>query len=90
MKITIDTQADTYEDIRKVLHILSSILEKKGEAGTNFSESGTSTDTSNLMSMFGDNPSSAPNTPPDFSSFLNLSAGKVPEKKIERPQIQVY
>ena len=67
MKLTIDTQVDTYEDIKKVLHILNGILEKKdGGISSNFgvesyggsSSSGTSSsasgDTSNLMSMFGD------------------------------------
>ena len=29
MKLTIDTQVDTHEDIRKVLQILTSILENK-------------------------------------------------------------
>ena len=30
MRITIDTQHDTYDDIKKVLHILSGIIDQKG------------------------------------------------------------
>ena len=101
MKITIDTQHDTYEDIKKVLYILSGIIDKKelGEVSSNYgiSSSTPTADTTNLMSMFdSSSASSTPvkevlNTPPDFSSFLNIAAGKnVPEKRLDRPQIEVY
>ncbi len=102
MKITIDTQHDTYEDIKKVLHILSGIIDKRelGEVSSNYSaQSLAPVDTSNLMNMF-DAPASTaanvsvkevPNTPPDFSSFLNITSSKaIPEKRVERPQIEVY
>ena len=98
MKLTIDTQVDTYEDIKKVLHILNGILEKKdGGISSNFgvesyggsssSSNAASGDTSNLMSMFGDDGSAASNTekkdnPPDFSSFLNL----VNQNKDDKPK----
>ncbi len=82
MKLTIDTQTDKFEDIQKVLHILTNIIEKNG---SNSSTTGSltpssPTDTTNMMSMFSDdNTSSTPtqkeiaDTPPDFSSFLNLT-----------------
>jgi hypothetical protein len=66
MKITIDTKHDTHEDIRKVLHILTHILENKGTIATNTTlETSNNTEpvkevnSSNMMSMFA-NPS--PNT----------------------------
>src|SRR3989338_4858438 len=101
MKITIDTQHDTYEDIKKVLHILSGIIDKKelGEVSSNYAAPASApVDTSNMMNMFDSSAgviSSAsvkevPNTPPDFSSFLNITNGKVPEKRLDRPQIEVY
>ncbi len=103
MKLTIDTQVDTYEDIKKVLHILNGILERKdGGISSNFNvesygntSTGTSSsasgDTSNLMSMFGDDSSGSSamsnsmekkDNPPDFSSFLNL----VNQNKDDKPK----
>ena len=91
MKLTIDTQQDSYEDIKKVLHILTSIIQQKeGNIQTNFNSPGN-TDTTNLMSMFDDTAvsKSVPDTPPNFSSFLNLT--KKPEEiKKERPEIEFY
>lgn len=88
MKVTIDTQVDTQEDIRKMLQILTGILEKK--------EINQTADSTSMMDMFNDNPvndsSSAeksPDTPPDFSAFLNL-AGKKAEKKEEQPRIEYF
>ncbi len=89
MKITIDTQQDSYEDIRKVLHILTQILERKGETG--LSGMGTATDTTNLMSMFDSSAGgiggvgAAKTT--DANSLLNLSK---PEKKEELAGVEVY
>ncbi len=80
MKLTIDTQTDTYEDIKKVLHILTNIIEKNGSSSSTTTSAASSTDTTNMMSMFSDDssiPSAAqkeiPDTAPDFSSFLNLT-----------------
>ena len=81
MKLTIDTQTDTYEDIKKVLHILTSIIEKNGSSSsTTSATTSSSTDTTNMMSMFSDDGSTSstaqkeiPDTAPDFSSFLNLT-----------------
>jgi len=98
MQITIDTQKDTYEDIRKVLHILTHIIEKKespvGLSSNYGSEQKESTDSTNLMSMFA-NPSqgssgkeNVPDTPPDFSNFMNLVDKK--EEKKDVPKIQFF
>ncbi len=91
MKLTIDTQQDSYEDIKKVLHILTSIIQQKeGNVQSNYGST-QNTDTTNLMSMF-DNTSSTPSSAekaPDFSSFLNLT--KKPEEiRKERPTIEFY
>ncbi len=97
MKVTIDTKEDTQEDIRRVLHILTDILHRKGTLQRESLSEGQ-TDTTNLMSMFnappGDplhaegagNSGTAPSdagTAPDFSSFLNL-AGRKEEIKAGR------
>lgn len=76
MKITIDTQVDTYEDVQKVVHILTQILERKGETVSR----GESVDTTNLMGMFGDG-----GTSPDLGNFLTKQ-----EKRAERPQVEIY
>ena len=77
MKITIDTQTDTYDDIKKVLHIFTNIIEQKSASPV---ASTSSVDTASMMNMFSDD--SVPNsssskevadTPPDFSAFLNLT-----------------
>ncbi len=84
MKLTIDTQVDTHEDIRKILHILTSILEKKDSSAS------PATDTTNLMGMFSDEQKGTVETKgsaPDFSSFLNLTQKS--EKK-DKPQIELY
>ena len=96
MKITIDTQVDTYEDIKKVLHILTNIIEQKESSApaSNFPEKNP-TDTTNLMSMFTDDSASVqktiPDTPPNFSNFLNLVNGKNnPEPRSDKPRIEFY
>ena len=91
MKLTIDTQVDTHEDIRKVLQILTSILEKKDPSFSS-SSSGSATDTTNLMNMFADDQNGTLETkgnPPDFSSFLNLTCQKK-ENKDDEAQIEYY
>lgn len=47
MKLTIDTKEDSVEDIRKVMHLLSEILARKGGGAV-----AETVDTTNLMSMF--------------------------------------
>ena len=92
MKITIDTQTDTYDDIKKVLHILTNIIEQKSGSSAVSSSSGV--DTSSMMSMFSDdstaNPTAAKevaDTPPDFSAFLNLTKNQT--KKAGEPLTRV-
>ena len=88
MKVTIDTKEDKIEDIHKVLTILTHILQNK----TLSDSSSTPTDTSNMMSMFGDDSSSnQPDKAPDFSSFLNLTKNAKPEEKREStPKIEYF
>lgn len=93
MKVTIDTQQDSYEDIHKVYQILANILQRKGNNASDYNSSAPEpADTTNLMSMF-DSPGPSPekNNPekaPDFSSFLNLT--KPTEKKEEKAEIEYY
>ena len=93
MKISIDTQTDTFEDIKKVMHILSGIIERKemGIASSNYASENKPTDTTTLMSMFSDAPAAppVPDTPPDFSSFLNLTK-KQEERKTGLPRVEVF
>ena len=88
MKLTIDTQSDTFEDIKKVMHILSGIIERKeiGGMSSNYAGENKPTDTTNLMNMFNAAPA-VPDTPPDFSSFLNLTK-KQEEKRL--PRVEVF
>lgn len=84
MKVTIDTKEDTHEDIRKVLHLLAGILEKKDEKSSSLP-----VDTANLMSMFGDDSSPTArkdDKAPDFSSFLSLTK----EKKDQPLKIEFF
>ncbi|HLD73094.1 MAG TPA: hypothetical protein VJA23_05935 [Candidatus Nanoarchaeia archaeon] len=99
MRITIDTQHDTYEDIRKVLSILTNIIEKKNSSWNGLSNntaSNNSTDTSNLMNMFdsgsgsGDGSKEVADTPPDFSKFLNLVEKKEEIRKEDAPRIEFF
>ena len=53
MKITIDTQHDTMDDIQKIVHILTNILERKGSSTLSVPSSAAA-DTTPLMSMFTD------------------------------------
>lgn len=82
MRITIDTKEDTNEDIKKVLHILTNILERK-EISTN-----TPVDTTNMMNMFSNTEQPKEDKAPDFTSFLNLANKK--EEKKETPKIEFF
>ncbi len=100
MKITIDTQHDTHEDIKKVLHILSNILEKKdfivpsSTYQENVSTTNNETSPTGFMSMFGDSSieekKEIPDTAPDFSSFLNIANKKEDDQKEEKPRLQFF
>ena len=86
MKLLIDTKEDSFEDIRKILQILTSILEQK-------SSSPPSADTTNLMSMFDENSQEdtveTKGNAPDFSSFLNLASPKKEDKQ-DDTKIEYY
>lgn len=100
MKLTIDTQTDTHDDIKKVLHILTQILERKGNSELPSSNSSLveekPVDTTPMMGMFRDSVSSSEpveslstDTPPDFTYFLNLNNKKEEEKK-NQPKIEFF
>lgn len=102
MRITIDTQHDTYEDIRKVLSILTNIIEKKDSSWNGLSNNPPdsfnninipqNSDTTNLMNMFdsGSENKNILDTPPDFSKFLNLVEKKEEVRKENVPRIEFF
>jgi hypothetical protein len=95
MKVTIDTKEDSHDDIKKILHILTNILENKNEIPAPVE------DTTSMMSMFSapvqeispkvagePQPVEQKETPPDFSSFINLS--KRDEEPKDETRIQYF
>ena len=97
MKITIDTKEDSHYEIRKVMGLLNDLLDKEqaDPRHRSFSEpQENDQDTTSMMSMF-DSPETekkqevVPDTPPDFSSFLNL-ANKQKEEKEEDPKVEFF
>lgn len=103
MKLTIDTKEDNYEDIKKVLQILTHIIQNK-DPSYSPSTSTSSSDTTSMMNMFGDDDSSPSNSQdndraPDFNSFLNLtknssssssSSSSSTSKREENPKIEFF
>lgn len=99
MKITIDTKEDNHEDIRKVISLLSNLIGSGGgeiytNQGINQNTSAP-TDSTNLMSMFGDAPTTTAPTAgndsaPNFGSFLNLVDQKSGTAKKEEHRIEFY
>ncbi|MBI4980927.1 hypothetical protein HZC30_05215 [Candidatus Woesearchaeota archaeon] len=91
MKITIDTKEDNHEDIKKVIALLNGMI---GNSSGIYSNQPTATpaDSTNLMSMFGDEPApkATPDTAPNFGSFLNLVDGKKKEEPKGIPKIVMY
>ena len=88
MKLTVDTKEDSFEDIRKILQILTSILDKKDSTLPS-----TATDTTDLMGMFSDDQKGTietKGTPPDFSSFLNLGSQKKENKDDDEAKVEYY
>ncbi len=91
MKITIDTKEDSQEEIRHAIRLLSHLLE--GQGASALIKTAEPVDTANLMNMFsesetrGEAKREIPDTPPDFSSFLNLTKNH-PAK--ERTKIEWY
>ncbi len=93
MKITIDTKEDSHEDIQKVMQILSHFTNKNPISNYSL-ESQATNESSNegFMNMFGDSSEEKkeiPDTPPDFSNFLNL-ANKDEDKKEDKPRLQFF
>jgi len=97
MKITIDTKEDSPEEIRKAITFLHSLSNSGG--GAYIPAPSEPQDTTNLMSMFGDD-STAPtpaspatsDTAPNFGSFLNLVDQKkeTSKKYLDEPKIEFY
>tara|TARA_Y100000310_G_C20544702_1_gene745047 strand:- start:436 stop:714 length:279 start_codon:yes stop_codon:yes gene_type:complete len=92
MRITIDTKEDSYDDIKKVLHVLNHLIENKSTPISSNYEPKETVDTTNMMNMFGSTTEKAPDeaTAPDFSSFLNLAEKKEEEKKDDLPQVELF
>ena len=95
MKITIDTKEDSHEDISKILQILTSILEKKGNYAENYNYKGNSpatVDTSNMMTMFNDDQpqKEIPDTPPDFPELFKLTREAKEKKSAISPKIEIF
>lgn len=93
MKLTIDTQQDTIDDIRKVVHILSEIIQRKGGSSSVVENmpAASSVDTASMMNMF-DTPApsrASEGTPIDFTSFTDL-INKKKETESKGPQVQTY
>ena len=93
MKVTIDTKEDSHEDIRKVLHILTNILENK-DSNYKVEEK---VDTTSMMSMFSENTQKSAEpvketegTAPDFTSFLNLQNTNRKEDDDELPRVEYF
>ena len=85
MRITIDTKEDSYEDIKKVMHVLNHLIENKGTSP--IMENKESVDTTNMMNMFGSSPvEEKPDTAPNFDALLNL--GKKEEDK--EPKVELF
>ncbi len=80
MKITIDTQHDTMDDIQKIVHILTNILERK-----EIDSPSAPVDTAPLMGMFADEPGSTQTAAP-----LPSSASTRERISLEEPRIEVY
>ncbi|HLC89001.1 MAG TPA: hypothetical protein VJG49_03115 [Candidatus Nanoarchaeia archaeon] len=98
MRITIDTKEDTPEDIQRILHILTGILNRK-ETITN-EPANEPVDTTNLMSIFSnpapqkesldlDNIDDRSEKAADLSTFMELTKKKDEVKKIV-PRIEIF
>jgi len=88
MKVTIDTKEDEFEDIKKVLGILTHILESKKQENKVI----VPTDTTDMMEMFNSESKEdvveKPEKAPDFSSFIKLA--KTPKKESFDSNIELY
>jgi len=104
MIITIDTQKDSPQEMRKLIAMLQALV---GESNNyshyeNYNNPSTTPasveQTTNMMSMFGDAGSSVASgnnnvsgTAPNFGSFLNLVDKKAASKKyLDEPKVEMY
>ena len=105
MIITIDTKADSANDIRKAIAFLQLHVEDAPDfsyksSSSSISPSSAPVDSTTMMNMFDDSPSTSSSSSqrisdgsaPDFSSFLNLTKEKTPANKVPglRPQIEYF
>ena len=98
MKITIDTKEDNHEDIRKVIALLNGMIGNNSNIysnqslGSSLNSTSAPADSTNMMSMFGDEtaPAAKTDTAPNFGSFLNLVDGKKKEDPKGIPKIEMY
>ena len=83
MKITIDTKEDSPEDLRKIIRLLSELINQKQPQNVGFFDSPQSgvsqSETSNLMAMF-DQPTSQPAIQPQ----------QQPTEKKDIPSVEPY
>jgi hypothetical protein len=98
MKVTIDTKEDSHADIKKVLAILSHMINQKEESSiSNFNNDTVkekkNVDTTNMMSMFGSTKESVKevaDTPPDFSSLMDLTNVSNEKKDDDKAKIEFF
>ncbi len=100
MIITIDTKTDSATDIRKAIAFLQLCVED-APYDPSMPSSQPAVDTTSMMSMFDASPTSASagmsasaqrgsdGSPPDFSSFLNLTKSKSDTGKSTNPRAQI-
>jgi hypothetical protein len=104
MIITIDTQKDSPQEIKKLMAMLQALVNESGSYSSYENYPGSNTpaspeQTTNMMSMFGDDSGSSsvtaanatPGTAPNFGSFLNLVDKKAASKKyLDEPKLEFY
>lgn len=81
MKITIDTKEDSHEDIRKIVTLLSEMMNNKPSTPNNLFET-QSSEMPGLMGMF-DPPSQQPVTPSAQTPSLSAITTQKKEPEIE-------
>ncbi|MAF99395.1 MAG: hypothetical protein CMH61_02175 [Nanoarchaeota archaeon] len=102
MKLTIDTQHDTLDDIKRVIRVLSEVIHTKNGAVLSnkpiVEQKEPSVDTTNMMDMFGNasstesqerEPNVSEGKPMDFSGFMQL-VNKKNEDKSDDSKIISY
>jgi len=103
MIITIDTQKDSPQEVKKLIAMLQALVNESSSYSNydNYSTPSPATaspeQTTNMMSMFGDDSSAVTasnntsGTAPNFGSFLNLVDKKAASKKyLDEPKLEFY